>query len=66
MPSKPLPPLDTDAFDGEKQSAEIPRVIPKCAHSDVSFVNGELRCPRCNSAWSGPNLHILYNHLHKS
>ena len=62
--NKPLPPLPNDVFDGEHQSVTIPKDLPKCTHSKVSFVNGELRCP-CGSSWSGPNLDALYKILHK-
>lgn len=58
MTSK-LTPLPEDAFDGDHQSLNIPKDLPRCPHKNVKFVNGELRCP-CGSAWQGPGIHDLY------
>jgi hypothetical protein len=59
---KKLPPLPDDAFDGVKQKTEVK--FERCTHKNISFVNGELRCP-CGVAYAGPNLHELYTLLHK-
>jgi len=65
MSKAPLPPIEDSVFDGEHQSTTVPKEFPKCFHSKVSFVNGELRCP-CGASWSGPNLNALYMLLHAS
>ena len=52
------------AFDGEKESKELPRDVdlPKCKHKNVTIKNNELRC-KCGAAWSGPNIERLYKVL---
>lgn len=61
--SKKLPPLSNDAFDGEMYSVTLDP-NKKNDHSGVYFHNGELRSPS-GAAWTGPNLHLLYEYLTK-
>lgn len=57
---KPLPPLDKEAFDGEKERIELN--FKRCFHKSVDIVNNELRCT-CGAGWSGPNIAHLYKLL---
>ena len=52
------------AFDGEKESHEIPRDVdlPKCKHKNVIMKNNEIRC-QCGAAWSGHRIDELYKTL---
>lgn len=64
MQYKLRPLRNMDAFDGEKEKADIPRDIPlqkKCNHKDVQIVSGsEIKC-KCGSGWKGPNIILLYS-----
>jgi len=35
----------------------------RCNHKKAVITNGELRCPDCGAAWSGPRLIELYKKL---
>jgi len=50
------------AFDGEKQSAEIPRDVPlpKCNHVNVKIISPTKMCCKCGACWTGPNIKQLY------
>jgi len=65
MPSKQskLPPLPDEAYDGEKHTIELNPAL-KNDHAGVYFQDGELRSPS-GAAWTGPNLHILFDLLTK-
>jgi len=66
MVSKKLKSLKSlGAFDGEHESAEIPRDVPlpKCKHKNIEIISGsELRC-KCGAGWSGGNIKELYKLL---
>ncbi len=60
MSEPKLPPLPTDAFDGDKQNTEIK--FQRCKHKNATFTGSEIRCS-CGAAWTGPDLHKLYKLL---
>jgi len=65
MPSKLKSLRSLGAFDGVKESAEIPRDVPlpKCPHKNVTLISGsEMRC-KCGAGWKGPNILKLYKLL---
>lgn len=52
-----LPPLQEDAFDGEKYKAEM-GTKNRCQHMGfVEFVgNSRIQCRRCGNGWEGENI----------
>ncbi len=56
------------AFDGEKESAEIPRDEPlpkKCTHKGIQMISGtELRCS-CGIGYLGKGIQEIYDLLTK-
>jgi hypothetical protein len=57
---KPL--RNLDAFDGEKEKADIPRDIPlqkTCNHKDIEVKGNQLRC-KCGVGYQGANIQQLY------
>lgn len=55
-----LPPLQDEAFDGEKERTELH--FKRCSHKNVKFDNGKLLCT-CGAGWQGPKIAELYELL---
>jgi hypothetical protein len=52
------------AFDGEKESKELPRDVdlPKCKHKNVTLIRNKLQC-KCGAEWSGAGVEKIYSLL---
>jgi hypothetical protein len=57
---QPLPPLEKNAYDGEKYDAPIPRDTPikNCTHKQIELISRELKCP-CGVGYTGFGVEAL-------
>lgn len=64
---KPLPPLESEAFDGYKEEASIHRDLPlekHCKHKDIKLISGTQLLCGCGVGFQGTNILTLYKALH--
>ena len=47
---EPLPPIEDESFDGDKQSAEIK--FPRCKHEFTFISPSEVRCKKCSVGYT--------------